>query len=72
MFANWKTFVKQEAVANKTAKNPVTKAKPMANAERVLYTGERPAHLAKNRFGLPPELPLTWAAFEDAMTQAMA
>lgn len=72
LFANWKTFVKQEAVANKTAKNPVTKSKPMANAERLLYTGEKPAHLAKNRFNLPAELPLTWADFEAAMTASMA
>jgi hypothetical protein len=26
--------------------------------ERILYTEERPSHLAKNRYNLPPELPL--------------
>ncbi len=74
LFANWRTFVKQEVVANKAAtpKNQVTKAKPMANAERVLYTGERPAHLAKNRFNLPAELPLNWTDFEAALTASMA
>ena len=36
-----------------------------ATADRVLYTGEKPSHLAKNRFNLPPELPLSWADLED-------
>lgn len=72
LLAGLKTFVKKEVVGNATTKTPTTKSKPMATAERLLYTGERPAHLAKNRFGLPPELPLTWTAFEEAMTQAMA
>lgn len=72
LFANWKTYVKKEVVANAGAKTPTTKSKPMATAERVLYTGEKPAHLAKNRFGLPPELPLEWAAFQSALTQAQA
>jgi hypothetical protein len=30
--------------------------------ERLLHTAERPAFLAKNRFGLPDTLPLDWAA----------
>ena len=72
LFANWKTFVKKEVVGNAGSKNPNTKTKPLATAERLLYTGEKPAHLAKNRFSLPPELPLTWSAFETALTQAMA
>ncbi len=72
MLAGYKTFVKKEVVANAGAKTPTTKSKALATAERLLYTGEKPAHLAKNRFNLPGELPLTWAAFEDAMTQAMA
>jgi RecA-family ATPase len=35
--------------------------------DRVVYTEERPAWFAKNRFSLPPELPLSWAAFEAAL-----
>ena len=72
LFANWKTFVKKEVVAHAGTKNPTTKSKAMAAAERLLYTGERPAHLAKNRFGLPAELPLNWADFEAALTASMA
>lgn len=30
--------------------------------ERVLYTAKRPAFLAKNRYDMPPELPLSWEA----------
>lgn len=71
LFANWKTFVKKEVVGNASAKTPTTKSKPMATAERVLYTGEKPAHLAKNRYGLPPELPLNWNVFESALNQAI-
>ncbi len=72
LFANFKTLVKKEVVGNETAKKPMTKSKPLAIAERLLYTGEKPAHFAKNRFGLPAELPLEWSAFESAMAQATA
>ena len=39
----------------------------IGKGERVLYTEERPAFDAKNRYGLPPELPFTWQAFREAM-----
>ena len=71
LFANWKTYVKKEVVANAGTKNPTTKSKALDTIdEPVLYTGKRPAHLAKNRFNLPPELPLYWADFDAAMKQA--
>lgn len=35
----------------------------IGSGERVLRTTERPAHAAKNRLGLPDELPLQWSAF---------
>ena len=38
-------------------------------AATVLYTAERPAFLAKNRYGLPDVLPLDWQAFAAAMPQ---
>ena len=61
-FANWKTFVKTEAVARDKA---VKKA--VGSGERLLHTGEKPAFLAKNRYSLPDTLPLDWKAFIDAM-----
>lgn len=34
----------------------------VSGGERLLHTTERPAYLAKNRFGLPDTLPLDWSA----------
>ena len=39
----------------------------LGSGERVLYTAERPAFIAKNRYGLPDVLPLDWDAFAAAM-----
>lgn len=36
---------------------------------RVIRTEERPAHQAKNRHGLPFEMPLSWAAYAEALTK---
>ena len=33
------------------------------DGERVMYSEERPAWVAKNRYGLPAEMPLDWSAF---------
>jgi len=40
-----------------------TKAKGIGTGERIIRTTERPAHVAKNRLGLPDELPLDWQAY---------
>ncbi|MDG4574447.1 MAG: ATP-binding protein [Defluviicoccus sp.] len=62
LFANYRiSTVKSDVGFNKK----VTRA--LGSGERVLYTAERPAFLAKNRYGLPDSLPLSWAAFMDAM-----
>lgn len=41
-------------------KKSVTRA--IGSGERVLYTEERPAFLAKNRYSMPDQLPLQWDA----------
>jgi hypothetical protein len=62
LFANYRiSTVKSDVGFNKK----VTRA--LGSGERVLYTAERPAFLAKNRFGLPDSLPLSWEAFAAAM-----
>lgn len=33
----------------------------VGQGDRLLYTGERPAFLAKNRYGMPDTVPLDWA-----------
>jgi len=64
LFANYRiSTVKSDVGFNKK----VTRA--LGSGERVLYTAERPAFLAKNRYGLPDSLPLSWAAFAEAMPQ---
>jgi hypothetical protein len=62
MFANYKTIVKKDDVGfNKTV------ARGISNGERMLFTSERPAYMAKNRYSLPDSIPLTWDAFANAI-----
>ena len=51
--------IKTDAGFNKT----VTRA--VGGGERVLYTEERPAFLAKQRFNMPPSIPMTWNAIAE-------
>lgn len=44
----------------------------LGSGERVLRVTERPSHLAKNRLGLPDELPLAWAEFAKFVTASNA
>jgi hypothetical protein len=47
----------------------------IGSGERVLYLEERPGFIAKNRYGMPPQVPFPkiggWQAFEAAMIAAM-
>ena len=64
LFANYRvSTIKSDVGFNKK----VTRA--LGSGERVLYTAERPAFLAKNRYGLPDMLPLDWQALAAAMPQ---
>ena len=40
------------------------KVKNITSPERVMRTCEGPTHVAKNRLGMPYELPLEWAAYD--------
>lgn len=57
LFANYQTFT----VGDKEAKK-----KAVGDGSRMIYTQHRPAWSAKNRYGLPFELPLNWGEFEEA------
>lgn len=59
LFCNYRVDVKTEKQAFNRERGI-----GIGGGERVLYTCERPAHLAKNRLGLPPELPLDFSAYE--------
>lgn len=65
LFANYRiSTVKSDIGFNKK----VTRA--LGSGERLLFTAERPAFLAKNRYGLPDTLPMNWQAFYEAMPRA--
>lgn len=52
-FANYKSYIQKD----KKGPDKVI-ARGVGLGERVLYTEERPTHLAKNRYSLPPEIPM--------------
>jgi hypothetical protein len=64
LFANYRlSIAKADVGFNKKV------ARALGAGERVMHTAERPAFLAKNRYGLPDTLPLDWKAFVEAMPQ---
>ena len=54
-------FAKNEVLISKDSATKRVSA--MGDGTRVLYTEYRPAYEAKNRYGLPLELPLSWDEF---------
>ena len=46
------------------------RARGVSDGERVLFTAERATHVAKNRLGLPAELPFDQEAYQAAITEA--
>lgn len=75
LFTNYRTVVQKEDVGfNQKAARGIT------TGQRMLYTTEKPAYLAKNRYNLPPEIVLpesvggssSFAAFQNAMAAALA
>jgi hypothetical protein len=57
LFANYKKSTM------KTESRGGQRTRAVGSGERLLYTEERPAWLAKNRYGLPPEMELSWGEF---------
>lgn len=67
LFANYRTIVRKEDVGfNKSV------AKGITTGERLLYTQETPAFLAKNRYSLPAQLALDWGQFSAALNTAQS
>ena len=58
MFATFKVYTKQTDEGFDRKRN-----QGIGTGERVLRTVERPSHLAKNRLGLPEEMPLDWNVY---------
>jgi hypothetical protein len=66
LFANYRiSTVKADVGFNKKVN------RALGSGERVVHTAERPAFLAKNRYGLPETLALDWQAFAQAMPEAL-
>lgn len=62
LFANYRTVVKKSEVGfNKEV------SRGISNGERLLFTSEKPAYQAKNRYALPDSLPLSWDALSNAI-----
>lgn len=69
LFATRKMVVKTDGVGFDERK-VATPVGPNGG-ERIVRTVGSPACVAKNRYGLPPELPLSWEAFETGLKQFM-
>lgn len=67
-FANWRTYTTSTEVKKGVNKDKVTRG--IGTGERLLHVEERPGWRAKNRYSLPPEIPLSWQAFASALTPA--
>ena len=65
LYATHETFTADKT--GSTAKNP---KKFGVGGARVMFTERRPAFDAKNRFHLPPKMPLDWASFHTAVSGA--
>lgn len=63
-FCNYRVLTKETEVGfNKEVRRGIT------TGERLMYTTEKPAYLAKNRYSLPDSLPLSWESFAQAISQ---
>lgn len=62
LFANYRTVVKTTEVG---FKKEVSRG--ITTGERLVYTTEKPAYMAKNRYALPESLPLSWDALSTAI-----
>ncbi len=67
LFANYRTVIKKADVGfNKEVSRGIT------TGERLIYTSEKPAYMAKNRYSLPESLPLSWDALANTISNPAA
>lgn len=65
-YASTKVLVRKEKLGQDKTRNL-----GIGTGERLLHLVERPAYVAKNRYSLPETLPLSWSAFEAALSAAL-
>lgn len=63
IFATWDVTVREVKEGGQK------RTRALEDAPRVMHTDLSPLYTAKNRFHLPPTLPLSWAAFNKAISQ---
>jgi len=63
LFANYKTIIKKDDVWFNKTNN-----RGFSTGERLMFTNERPAYMAKNRYNLPDSIPLSWSSFAAAIS----
>lgn len=63
LFANYRTVIRKDDVGFNQTNN-----RGVSTGERLLFTSERPAYMAKNRYSLPESLPMSWEAFTQALS----
>ncbi len=66
-FAHWKYHTRTEDTGFGRERSIAVPIGP-AGDDRVLRTVGSPAWVAKNRFGLPAEIPLSWHAFSESLS----
>ena len=62
LFATYKVYVNK-------ASPKAQKGKAIGSGERIIYTEERPAWKAKNRYSMPFEIPFTWESIIENIRQ---
>ncbi|MBU2708778.1 ATP-binding protein [Zooshikella marina] len=62
LFCNYQTTIQRDKLSNGQ-----DKARGVGTGQRNIYTVEKPAYKAKNRFNLPEKMPLSWEAFMTAL-----
>jgi hypothetical protein len=67
LFANYRTVVKKTDVGFKKEV-----ARGISDRRAAVYTTEKPAYMAKNRYALPDELLLSWGALETRSPGALS
>jgi hypothetical protein len=60
-------FANQVVNTIKTEDRGRVRTRGTGKGDRVMYTEERPAWIAKNRYGLPSEMPLDWKTFQQQL-----
>jgi hypothetical protein len=60
-------FAQQHSAVTKDGQGFNERVRAVSNGKRIMHTIGQPSFLAKNRFNLPAQIPLSWQDFSNAM-----